>query len=103
MAKKSGAMSGAFDMTQPPVNEMAQGQLEVESELERLRGQDIATKTGEILARVAKDGDIDRIITGAALVNTFNFAIQQQAKRVEWTAKDYQSFCIALAALDQIS
>lgn len=89
-------------MTDIPLNKIGTEQNEVERELDRLRSQEHATKASEILARVAKEGDIDRMLTGANLINAFNYAIQQQAKREEWNGTDYQAFCIALAAMDQI-
>lgn len=85
-------------MTDIPLNEMGS----TGTTVDRLQAQENAARASEILARVAKEGDIDRMLTGANLINAFNYAIQQQAKREEWNGTDYQAFCIALAAMDQI-
>jgi hypothetical protein len=46
--------------------------------------------------------DVDRLDAGTSLINTFNFAIQVQAGRVQWQRSDYQAFLVALCALDEI-
>lgn len=56
----------------------------------------------DIVKKVSCEQDIDRIEAGTSLVNTFNFAIQVQANRVQWQASDYRAFLIALCALDSI-
>lgn len=56
----------------------------------------------EIMKRVLKENDIDRMETAAHLLNTFNFAIQVQAGRQHWTTADYKAFAIALCSLDSI-
>lgn len=57
----------------------------------------------KIIQRVIHDNDVNRMMAATQLINTFNYAIQVQANRQQWEPRDYQSFCIALAALDQIS
>lgn len=90
-------------MTDIPANAMTSLQSEVEQKLAELQGQSDATEASAILTDVVKTNDIDRLQTGAALVNTFNYAIQQQAKREQWTPEDFRAFCIALAAMDRIT
>lgn len=88
-----------------PVNQMSDVTSEteqVEHELARLADQRIGQDASTIISEVVKQSDVDRLMTGATLVNAFNFAIQQQAKRGEWTSQDYRAFCVALAAMDQI-
>lgn len=46
--------------------------------------------------------DADRLQAGCSLINTFNFAIQVQAGRVQWQESDYRAFLIALCAMDAI-
>lgn len=89
-------------MTTAPNNLMVIGNNELETELAKLADQRIGEDASKIIERVAKEGDVDRLMTGASLINTFNFAIQQQAQRGEWTPQDYRAFCVALAAMDQI-
>ena len=90
-------------MTDLPVNAMDELRSEVDQKLSELQAQQDATVASEILTEVVKENDVDRLMTGAALVNTFNYAIQQQAKRNAWTADDFRAFCIALAAMDRIN
>lgn len=52
--------------------------------------------------RVVTEQDDDRIQALTSLVNTFNFAIQVQANRVQWQASDTKAFLIAMCALDGI-
>jgi hypothetical protein len=54
------------------------------------------------LKEVVTQQDIDRLEAGTSLINTFNFAVQVQAGRVQWQASDYRSFLIALCAMDSI-
>lgn len=56
--------------------------------------------TVEGLARGVNN--IDRMKVGAHLINLFNFAILNQANRVQWNANDMRCFAIAFAAVDQI-
>lgn len=51
---------------------------------------------------VVSQHDIDRLQAGCSLVNTFNFAVQVQAGRVQWQESDYKAFLIALCAMDAI-
>lgn len=51
---------------------------------------------------VLSNADSDRIAAGTNLVNTFNYAVQVQAGRVQWQASDYKAFLIALCALDSV-
>lgn len=67
------------------------------TELTREIGQALA-----ISERVVHSADAERLQSMARLVNSFNFAIQVQGKRVEWVASDIRSFFIALSALDTI-
>lgn len=85
---------------------IAQNALNVESieqELAKVTDQKAAKDAATIMTEVVKAGDIDRLMTGATLINAFNFAIQQQGKRDQWTANDYRAFCIALGAMDTLS
>lgn len=61
-----------------------------------------ADQVFDIALRIAQDGDLARLRAGAELLNTFNYAIQVQAKRQYWNASDYRAFVIALAAMDGI-
>lgn len=90
-------------MTDIPENTLVALQSDVENALDKIQGQSDATHASVVLSEVVKANDIDRLQTGAALVNTFNYAIQQQAKRQDWNTEDYRAFCIALAAMDRIA
>jgi hypothetical protein len=52
--------------------------------------------------RIDAEEDRCRIKTGAALLNTFNFAIQEQAGRKHWTESDFHRFIRAYVAIDGI-
>ena len=54
------------------------------------------------LSRVDVEEDRSRLRTGAALLNTFNFAIQEQAGRKHWTESDFHRFIRAYVAIDGI-
>ena len=52
--------------------------------------------------RVIDQADNERLRSMALLLNTFNYAVQVQARRNEWTPSDFRVFAIALCAMDQI-
>ena len=52
--------------------------------------------------RVIDHADNERLRSMSSLLNTFNYAIQVQAGRQEWTPNDFRVFSIALCAMDQI-
>lgn len=52
--------------------------------------------------RIDLDDDQARLKAGAALLNTFNFAIQEQAGRKHWTESDFHRFIRAYVAIDGI-
>jgi hypothetical protein len=54
------------------------------------------------LVRLDVEEDRSRLKTGAAMVNTFNFAIQEQAGRRHWTESDFHRFIRAYVAIDGI-
>jgi hypothetical protein len=54
------------------------------------------------LSRVDVEEDRSRLRSGAALLNTFNFAIQEQAGRKHWTEADFHRFIRAYVAIDGI-
>lgn len=56
----------------------------------------------DILARVNKVQDTDRMRVGTQLINVFNYAIQVQAGRVAWSPSDFRAFAIAMQAIDSI-
>lgn len=84
-----------------PVNELTAVEA-VEDEIAKLADQQIGNRAIETMQHVVARNDIDRIVTGATLLNTFNYAIQQQAGRDEWTPGDFRAFCIALSAMYDI-
>lgn len=55
-----------------------------------------------MLDRIDAEDDLQRIKAGCALINTFNYAIQVQAKRTQWQPSDYHRFVRALLVLDSI-
>lgn len=57
---------------------------------------------GDVVNRVVRDNDIDRLQSMCSLVNTFNFAIQVQGDRNLWEPTDFRAFAIALCAMDEI-
>ncbi len=65
-------------------------------------GSEEVAAVASLMERNAKAGDSNRIKAATALLNTFNFAIQVQANRTDWTEKDFMAFSIALAAMDRI-
>ncbi len=75
---------------------------DIELELAKLTDQRIGNDVVSIATEVIKQADIDRLATGAELINAFNYAIQTQAKRQLWSASDYRAFAIALAAMNEI-
>lgn len=52
--------------------------------------------------RIDVEDDQARLKAGAALLNTFNFAIQEQAGRKHWTESDFHRFIRAYVAIDGI-
>lgn len=52
--------------------------------------------------RIDLEDDQARLKAGAALLNTFNFAIQEQAGRKHWTEADFHRFIRAYVAIDGI-
>lgn len=56
----------------------------------------------DMFSRIDADHDMHRIRSATALINTFNYAIQVQAKRTTWLPSDYHRFIRALLALDSI-
>lgn len=54
------------------------------------------------VVRQATNGDQQRLQMIASLVNVFNFAIQVQTERNNWTEHDTRAFGFALAAIDSI-
>lgn len=56
----------------------------------------------DILSRIDVEDDRARLKAGAALLNTFNFAIQEQAGRKHWTEADFHRFIRAFVAIDGI-
>jgi hypothetical protein len=52
--------------------------------------------------RLDLEDDQARLKAGAALLNTFNFAIQEQAGRKHWTEGDFHRFIRAYVAIDGI-
>lgn len=56
----------------------------------------------DIASRVDAEQDFNRLKAATALINTFNYAIQVQAGRNNWTPADYHKFVRALIALDSI-
>jgi hypothetical protein len=52
--------------------------------------------------RVDLEDDRARLRAGAALLNTFNFAIQEQSGRKHWNEGDFHRFIRAYVALDGI-
>jgi hypothetical protein len=55
-----------------------------------------------ILARVVAAEDSDRLRSLTNLLNTFNFAVEQQAGKSQWDVKDFRLFAVALCAIDQV-
>jgi len=55
-----------------------------------------------VVNRVVTSHDIDRLQSMVSLLNTFNYAVQVQSKRNEWSANDFRAFSIALCAMDEI-
>ena len=62
----------------------------------------IGDKGREHLLRLDLEEDRSRLKTAAALVNTFNFAIQEQAGRKHWIESDFHRFIRAYVAIDGI-
>lgn len=56
----------------------------------------------DIASRVDANQDQNRLKAATALINTFNYAVQVQAGRNNWTPADYHKFIRALIALDSI-
>lgn len=54
------------------------------------------------LLRIDVEEDRNRLRAGAALLNTFNFAIQEQAGRKHWSESDFHRFIRAYVAIDGI-
>jgi hypothetical protein len=61
-----------------------------------------AERVAAIFKRVALQQDMERVKVGAALMNVFNYAVQVQAGRNEWTHDDFRAFIVAHSAIDQI-
>lgn len=56
----------------------------------------------DVVSRVDQETDRQRLRAGAVLLNAFNYAIQVQAGRNEWTERDYHRFIRALVMVDGI-
>lgn len=56
----------------------------------------------DLILKQIKAMDEERLAVAAHLMNVFNHAIQVQAGRNEWTARDYKAFIIAMRSIDQI-
>lgn len=54
------------------------------------------------LMRLDVEEDRSRLKTAAALINTFNFAIKEQAGRSHWLESDFHRFVRAYVAIDGI-
>lgn len=61
-----------------------------------------ADTLSDIAYRLNAKHDQARINAGCSLLNTFNYAIQVQANREQWSPADYRAFIIALSAMDRI-
>lgn len=72
---------------------------DIESELQKIADQRAGTDAVVAMEHVAKTNDIDRLMTGATLLNAFNYAVQRQAGRDVWTPADFKAFCISLSAM----
>jgi hypothetical protein len=56
----------------------------------------------EVVNRVVKSDDHDRLHSMCSLLNTFNYAVQVQSNRSQWEAQDFRAFAISLCAMDAI-
>jgi hypothetical protein len=56
----------------------------------------------EIASKLAQSNDLARIAVATSLINTWNYAVQEQGKRLMWNESDTRSFLIALASIDSI-
>jgi len=56
----------------------------------------------DIVSRVVREGDNERISSFCSLLNTFNYSVQVQSDRIQWEPSDFKAFAIALCAMDQI-
>ena len=48
------------------------------------------------------DGQGERLHSFTSLLNTFNYAVQVQNKRPDWSANDFRLFAMALMAMNRL-
>lgn len=74
----------------------------IESRVDQVQLERDLNAMVDTMGRVVTSNDFDRIKAFTTLLNSFNYAVQVQAKRTQWLPSDFRQFAIALDAMDRI-